>query len=170
MPRKPHNIPCTHTTISGQPCRAWAVKDTDPPACVAHAGKNRAGGAPARNQNARTHGFYASALDPQELADLVLYADDLDLDDEIACARIALRRVLTLLDTPTITQFEDTTDRQPLAPDDYARLVGLALQATRTIARLLRDKRALSGDAADGISGAIGLALDEISSLWGVDL
>ena len=38
------------------------------------------------------------------------------LDDETACARVALRR---------------------------------------TLARLLRDKRALSGEAADGISGAI---------------
>ena len=57
-----------------------------------------------------------------------------------------------------------------LTPADVCRLFGLSLQATRTIARLLRDKRALTGEAADGISGAIAQALDELSTEWGIDL
>jgi hypothetical protein len=77
---------CTSTTRSGRPCRAWAVRGTDPPAGAAHAGRNVGAGAPEANQNARTHGFYASVLDPQELADPIAYADDMTLDDEIACA------------------------------------------------------------------------------------
>jgi hypothetical protein len=38
------------------------------------------------------------------------------------------------------------------------------------IARLLRDKRALSGKAADGISGAIAQALDEMGTEYGLPL
>jgi hypothetical protein len=104
------------------------------------------------------------------LADLIAYADDLSLDDEIACARVALRRVLTLLDVSDVSQYDEPTDAQPMTRADFARLMSLALQATRTIARLLRDKHALSGSAADGISGAIGTALDELSTIWGVQL
>jgi hypothetical protein len=144
--------------------------DGQPPACTAHARRNVGAGAPRGNQNARTHGFYAAALDPQELADLIAYADDLSLDDEIACARVALRRVLTLLDVSDVSQYDEPTDAQPMTRADFARLMSLALQATRTIARLLRDKHALSGSAADGISGAIGTALDELSTIWGVQL
>jgi hypothetical protein len=149
---------CTFTTAGGKPCRAWAVRGTDPPTCAAHSGRTH-GGAPEGNQNARTHGFYSNVLQEHELADLVAYSEDLDLDDEIALARIILRRLVALL-TPT-----HHTDLP-----DIARIAGLALQATRTIARLLRDKRALSGEAADGIAGAIAQALDELSTEWGVEL
>jgi hypothetical protein len=170
MSHSPQSTRCTHTTKAGTPCRAWAIKGSDPPVCSAHAGRNAGAGPPESNQNARTHGFYSSALDPTELADLAAYSPNMSLDDEIACARVALRRLLQMLDASHIAPFEDPTDAQPLTRDDYARLMGLALQATRTIARLLRDKRALSGDAADGIAGAIGSALDELTSLWGVQL
>ena len=161
MPRKAHNIPCTHTAANGAPCRAWAVKGTDPPACSAHAGRNVGAGAPEGNQNATSHGFYARTLTEQELADLVSYAADMTLDDEIACARVALRRVLTAL---------TDTDRDTLTIEEFTRLAALALQATRTVALLLRDRRALTGDSADGISGAIAQALDELSIEWGREL
>ena len=35
---------------------------------------------------------------------------------------------------------------------------------------MLRDRRALSGEASDGFAGAIAQALDELGSEWGVDL
>jgi hypothetical protein len=157
---------------------------SDPPACSVHAGRTfdpevppepveghrRRAGAPHGNQNARAHGFYSSAFDPQEIADLITYADDLSLDDEIACARVALRRILVLLDFSDVSQFDDPADAQPMTHAEYARLMSLALQAARTIARLLRDQHTLSGSAADGITGAIGTALDELSTIWGVRL
>ena len=62
MARKPRNIPCSHTTRAGRPCRAWAVHGTDPPACSAHAGRNVGAGARPGNQNARTHSFYGRFL------------------------------------------------------------------------------------------------------------
>ena len=54
--------------------------------------------------------------------------------------------------------------------NDMAKLLGLLGQNASRIGRLLRDKRALSGDAADGLLSAIGKALDEISTELGVKL
>ena len=155
MPRR-----CTAITARGKPCKAWALADTDPPRCSAHQEPI----APANGS------FYAAALKPEELADLLTYADDLTLDDEIACARVVLRRLLVLLDTAAIADFADPGAPRPLTGTDLCRLFGLSLQAARTVARLLRDKRALTGEAADGISAAIAQALDELSTEWGIEL
>jgi hypothetical protein len=43
-------------------------------------------------------------------------------------------------------------------------------QNASRLGRLLRDRRALSGDAADGLSGAIAQALEELSTELGTDL
>ena len=57
-----------------------------------------------------------------------------------------------------------------LANEDMMKIAGLVMTGARTVARLLRGQRAISGQAADGISGAIGLALDELSSELGSPL
>jgi hypothetical protein len=53
---------------------------------------------------------------------------------------------------------------------DLVRLLRIHGQNASRLGRLLRDRRALSGDAADGLLGAIAQALDELSTEWGVDL
>jgi hypothetical protein len=148
MSPSPQNVRCSHTTAAGRPCRAWAVHGTDPPACAAHAGRIRGAGAPQGNQNARTHGFYATVFSADELADLLRYATNLSLDGEIACARFALRRVLNYLKAHTEDLPDDPatgsaprTERGELTATDYTRLVSLSLQAVRTIARLVRDQQ-----------------------------
>jgi hypothetical protein len=152
MPRNPHARRCSEPG-----CKAWAIHGSD--LCSAHAGRTAdAAGPPQDNKNAVQHSFYSSALDPSEIADLVLCASDLSLDDEIALARVACRRLMSALSGPN------------LAPQEAATLAAVALGGTRTVARLLRDKRALSGEAADGIAGAIASALDELSTEWGVRL
>jgi hypothetical protein len=161
MPRKGRNVPCSHTTRAGKPCRAWAVKGTDPPACAAHAGLTAAGaGAPLANQNARTHGFYGRTLSEQELADLVVYAADLSLDAEIACARVALRRTLEF-----IRQDPDQLDH-----GEFLQAASLIFQGTRTIALLLRDRQTLSAGSDDTFLTIIDQALDELSKEWGIEL
>jgi hypothetical protein len=155
--------PCSATTAAGKPCKAWAVRDTDPPLCAAHARRNTGAGAPPGNRNRQAHGFYSSTLTEEELADLVAVADDLTLDDEIACARVILRRLMHHLEI-------DPDAEHPPDVDDLHKLANLALSATRTVARLLRDQRAITGEAADGIAGAIGQALDELATEWGLDL
>ena len=107
MPKNPNKARCQHPG-----CRAWAVRDSSPPLCAAHGG--RKGGAPPGNQNALTHGFYASTLTPYELADLDVIgqlAGDTTLDAEVVITRIALRRLLHMFQTGTTPGPEP----QPLA-------------------------------------------------------
>jgi hypothetical protein len=175
MPRNPNKTPCS---VPG--CRAWALRGSDPPTCSPHRhttarlepaasqadpGQPRVG-APPGNQNRLVHGFYASALHPQEQADLVACAADTTLDAEIAITRVALRRILGMLLTGRTPGPEGT----PLTAWDYARFAGLAFQGAGAVSRLLRARQSLTG----GLGGALGSALDralhELGEEWGVDL
>lgn len=151
----PHTT-CTAQTKAGQPCRAFALPGSD--LCAAHSGRKGKAGAPLGNSNARTHGFYDTELTDQELADLVIHAANSTLDDEIALARVALRRLMNYLDK-----------KRELPPNEMAAIAPHVFGGARSVARLLRDRRALSGDAADGLLGAIATALDELGSEWGRD-
>lgn len=72
----------------------------------------------------------------------------------------AVRRVLWML--------LDHLDEDPeLGLQELAFIAPMMLDTTRTVAHLLRDQRALSGETAEGISGAIGQALDELAVEWG---
>jgi hypothetical protein len=53
---------------------------------------------------------------------------------------------------------------------ELTHLLRIHGQNASRLGRLLRDRRALSGDAADGISGAVAQALDELSNELGVEL
>ena len=160
VPREPRDESkrCTHHTRAGQPCRAWAVRGTDPPACSVHAGRAKGGGAPKGNQNARKHGFYSRTLSADELADL-LDDPDLNLDAEIVCARVALRRVLQYL----------STDLDQLSAADQVRALALVFHGARTVARLLRDLHALGGDV-DPFDKVSGQVLDEKGKELGIPL
>ena len=144
--------PCSRPTKAGNPCRAWSVAGTDPPTCAAHLPRTKA--------PPRDHGFYSTAVEPDELADLVSYAADMTIDDEIAVVRVALRRALSALNSP------DPDSDVSFALDSFGRLAAVIFSGASTVARLLRARRALSGDAADGIAGAISQALDELSTDW----
>jgi hypothetical protein len=50
------------------------------------------------------------------------------------------------------------------------QLFTLYTQGSSRLARLLRTRRALSGEAARSLARAMSAALDELSSEWGVDL
>jgi hypothetical protein len=122
---------------------------------------------PARLPATRTppkHGFYSKFFLLTDLCDLIRFADDLTLDDEIACSRVALRRVMDHLNRA------ERDNGQSLSALDFAEMIGLVLQCSRTIAHLMRDRQALSGEAADQLAGTIGQALDLLATEWGVDL
>jgi hypothetical protein len=119
--------------------------------------KNRPKGAQPINTNARTHGFYSRRFDDDELALIVQFCTDPTLDDEIAMQRVANLRLAEKL--------SQVTDQEL-----YVRMFeALSIGMGRMIS-LLRAKRALAGDAADGLLGAIGQALDELKTEFGVDL
>jgi len=95
---------------------------------------------------------------PFERADLAALSAERSLEDEIGVARVTLRRVMAQM------------DQTPADSETLVKLGALVMTGARTIARLLRDERALTGKAADGIAGAIGQALDELSVELGLEL
>lgn len=139
---------CTATTDRG-PCRAWAVRGADPPLCAAHA--ERSAASKAENQNARKAGFYSGALTDEELADLAVLGDGATLSDEIGAVRVVMRRVLT-------------TTEASVEPAVAACL----FDGARTVARLLRDRKAISGEAADALCSAIDQAIQEFVTEAGI--
>jgi hypothetical protein len=158
MPRNPEKTPCT---VPG--CRAWAIRGSDPPRCSPHSSR---AGAPPANHNHLVHGFYATTLHPQELADLAAYAGDTTIDAEIAIARIALRRIMGML----LTGFSPGPEPRPLDTLDYARFAGLAFQGAAVVSRLLRARHDLGGDRSDSIQAIFDEALAELTEEWGLKL
>lgn len=137
---------CTALTTSGRRCRAWAIPGTNPPRCVAHARAEPTGRPP-------THGFYAKPRKPPE--------DTADINQVIADLATKQAQLSAYIDT-CLAQGRDLTA--------LAHLLALHAQNASRLGRLLRDKKALSGEAADGLSDAIAVALDEIATLRGTDL
>ena len=142
---------CTARTRTGDACRAWAIRGSEPPRCAGHAGAC----APARK-----HGFYARTFSPDELDDLAVYGAELGLDDEISVARVALQRVFAFL----------SRDPDRLDPGEYVRAAELAFKGARTVARLLRDREALTGSSAAELDRIVDQALDLLSAEWGIEL
>lgn len=122
--------------------------DTQPEAASPPASKRRRG-APAGNQNRRTHGQYAKATAP--------------ITDIEALVADALRRQTEL------SAYIDTHAAE-LTTDDLVKLFALYGQNASRLGRLLRDARALSGRSADSLLDAIGTALDEINTQLGTKL
>jgi len=158
MPRNPSKAPCS---VEG--CRAWAVRDSDPPLCAPHTPGKRIG-APQGNQNALTHGFYASTLQPDDLDGLEEAAWDTTLDGEILIIRVALRRLQRMI----VTGVTPGADPRPLEAADYARFFALTCQAANTLSRLLRTRHDLPGN--DRLQAIFDVALDALSEEWGVEL
>ena len=150
-------VKCSKKRADGKPCRAWALRESDPPICATHDGRT-GGGAPKGNQNRVVHGFYGRSFTLEEIADLVAYAVDMTLEDELAMVRVAVRRVMVKL------------KEEILLLEDFARLVKLVFGGAMTIARLLRAKRILSGESADSISAAIAIVLDELTAEFEMEL
>lgn len=141
---------CTATTAAGNPCKAWAVHGSDPPRCSAHGGSpTKKVGAPEGNENALKHGFYRPP--DRELT---------TIEDIIADLAEKQLRLSSYINAHTAE-----ADIEQLA-----HLLKIHGQNASRLGRLLRDKRALTGDAADGISGAIAQALDELGSELGTEL
>ena len=143
---------CSAMRRDGSRCTAWAVLGSDPPRCSVHAQAAAAAAEP-------------RAFSPEARAWLGLD------DDPSPC--ISIETVIADLYERQmwINELIDSL----VGPDgasvtELARLLSIHGANAARLGRLLRDRRALSGDAADGISGAIAQALDELSTELGLDL
>jgi hypothetical protein len=156
---------CTATRANGKACRGWAQWDSDPPRCAAH----RTGACGAVRTGPR-----APAPIDREPADSEPISIGSVIED-LGRKQLALSKYIdSYIDQVTGQKpaEEDDKEAAPVGPDlgAIAHLFALhGLNASR-LGRLLRDQRALSGAASDGITGAIAQALDELSTELGAAL
>jgi len=108
--------------------------------------ENRKRGAPRGNQNARKHGFYSRVLSQEEQQDLEQAILTDGLDEEIALLRVKLKSLLKY------------------DPEN----VKLIMQATNTLARLIRTRYRIGRDDKIGLKDAIGNVLRDIALPLGI--
>ena len=169
MPRNPDKTPCS---VEG--CKAWAMRNSDPPICFPHASRKPGYecqgrfGAPAGNQNALIHGFYADYSQPVDLEQLRKELEagiiDVSLDSEIHITRDILCRLLGIISTGTTPG----PNPRPLDDGAYHRYFQLALQSLNTLRRLIHTRQTLPEQ--DAFQAIIDAALDDLSEEWGIDL
>jgi uncharacterized protein YjcR len=105
-------------------------------------------GAPKGNQNARKHGFYSTVLDEAEQLDFELVTGVEGIDDEIALLRVKIKSVL---------------EHDP----ENIRLI---MQATNTLAKLIRTKYNISKEDKKGLKEAIGNVLRDVALPLGISI
>jgi len=103
-------------------------------------------GAPKGNQNARKHGFYSRVLDEAGKLDFEMATGVEGIDDEIALLRVKIKSLIT----------HD--------PDN----IKLIMQATNTLARLVRTRYNISKKDRKGLKEAIGNVLKDVALPLGI--
>ena len=105
-------------------------------------------GAPKGNQNARKHGFYSKVLDEAEQLDLELATGVEGIDDEIALLRVKIKSILA----------HD--------PEN----IKLIMQATNTLAGLVKTRFKITKEQKKGLKEAIGNVLRDIALPLGIGI
>jgi len=109
---------------------------------------NRKRGAPRGNQNARKHGFYSKVLDEVERLDLELAQGVEGVDDEIALLRVKIKSIL----------------------ESDPENIRLIMEATNTLARLVRTRYNITKEQKKGLKEAIGNVLKDIALPLGIGI
>jgi len=149
MSTNPEKRRCSAICRNGQPCQAWAVIESDPPLCPAHAGLQTGAGAPNGNQNALKHGLYAKALKAEDLTDGGMLRST-SLAHELVLLRVGLRRAAGYL------------GKDDLSLEDLVTILPVMSTTVRTVAYLLSQM--------DGSSFDWDEVLDEIQGNWGIEI
>ena len=105
-------------------------------------------GAPKGNQNARKHGFYSKVLDEAEQLDFELASGVEGIDDEIALLRVKVKSLIA----------HD--------PDN----IKLIMQATNTLAGLVKTRYNITKEQKKGLKEAIGNVLRDIALPLGIGI
>ena len=103
-------------------------------------------GAPKGNQNARKHGFYSKVLDEAEQLDFELASGVEGFDDEIALLRVKIKSLL----------------------ENDPENIKLLMQATESLAKLVKTKYKISKEQKQGLKEAIGNVLKDIAIPLGI--
>jgi len=109
---------------------------------------DRKRGAPKGNQNARKHGFYSKILDEAEQLDFQLASGVEGIDDEIALLRVKIKSLL---------------EHDP-------ENISLIMQATNTLARLVKTRYNIGKEQRKGLKEAIGNVLRDVALPLGIGI
>ena len=109
--------------------------------------ERRRGGQPG-NQNARKHGFYSRVLDEAERLDFELASGVEGIDDEIALLRVKIKSLL----------------------ENDPENIKLIMQATNTLAGLVKTRYNISKEQRKGLKEAIGNVLKDIALPLGIGI
>ena len=109
---------------------------------------NRKRGAPKGNQNARKHGFYAKVLDDAGRLDFELATGVEGIDDEIALLRVKIKSLL---------------EHDP-------ENIKLIMQATNTLAGLVRTRYNMTKEQRKGLKEAIGNVIRDVALPLGIGI
>jgi len=105
-------------------------------------------GAPKGNQNARKHGFYSKVLDKAEQLDFELATGVEGIDDEIALLRVKIKSIL----------------------ENDPENIKLIMQATNTLAGLVKTRYNITKEQKKGLKEAIGNVLRDIALPLGIGI
>ena len=105
-------------------------------------------GAPKGNQNTRKHGFYSRVLNETEQLDFEVAAGVEGIDDEIALLRVIIKSIL---------------EKNP-------ENISLIMQATNTLASLVKTNYNMSREQRKGLKEAIGNVLKDIAAPLGIGI
>ena len=105
-------------------------------------------GAPKGNQNARKHGFYSKVLDNAEQLDFELATGVEGIDDEIALLRVKIKSIL----------------------ENDPENIKLIMQATDTLARLVKTRYNITKEQKKGLKEAIGNVLRDVALPLGIGI
>ncbi len=100
------------------------------------------------NQNARKHGFYSKVLDEAEQLDFELASGVNGIDDEIALLRVKIKSIL---------------EKEP-------ENIKLIMQATNTLAGLVKTNYNISKEQKKGLKEAIGNVLRDVALPLGIGI
>ncbi len=105
-------------------------------------------GAPRGNQNARKHGFYSKVLDEAEQLDFELATGVEGIDDEIALLRVKIKSIL----------------------ENDPENIRLIMQATNTLAGLVKTRYNIAKEQKKGLKEAIGNVLRDVALPLGIGI
>lgn len=108
--------------------------------------KKRKLGAPKGNQNARKHGFYSQVLDEAQRLDLATAVEITGIDFEIAVLRVKIKAIL----------------------ENDPENIKLIMDATNTLARLLRTQYKLDKVQGKSVKEAIVKVISELAVPLGI--
>ena len=110
--------------------------------------EKRKKGAPKGNQNARKHGFYSKVLDETEQLDFELASGVEGIDDEIALLRVKIKSSL----------------------ENEPENIKLIMQATNTLAGLVKTSYNITKEQKKGLKEAIGNVLRDVAIPLGIGI